>query len=164
MVSKQSQVINIMLSFFWWYVDFLSFIFFVFSFCFSKWSNFISCFISNQISIASGGFWTTRLEAVFAASIPVFVTASINFFTIFSCEWEKTIYFNVFSVLWFCWISHFYNVYPIISVIFTLSAISTGLLFWSVNHNWMDWNSALVVFSIINKWGEIVINSFSCLI
>ena len=28
----------------------------------------------------------------------------------------------------------------------------------------MDWNSALVVFSIVNKWGEIVINWPNCLL
>ena len=39
-----------------------------------------------------------------------------------------------------------------------LSSISSGLLFWSVNHNSMNWNCALVVFHIANEWGEIVIN------
>ena len=41
---------------------------------------------------------------------------------------------------------------------FTLSSISKGLIFWSVNHNSIDWNSAIVVFSNVNKWDEIVIN------
>ena len=57
-----------------------------------------------------------------------------------------------------------YDVYPIISVIFTLSSISSGLLFWSVNHNWIDCNPALVVFSIVNKWGKIEINWPNCLL
>ena len=39
-----------------------------------------------------------------------------------------------------------------------ISSILSGLLFWSIHHSWMDWNSALVVFSIANKWGEIVIS------
>ena len=28
----------------------------------------------------------------------------------------------------------------------------------------MDWNSALVVFSIVNEWGKIVINWLNCLL
>ena len=28
----------------------------------------------------------------------------------------------------------------------------------------MDWNSALVVFSIVNKWGELVVNLPNCLL
>ena len=47
MVLKQSQVINNLLSFFWWYVAFLSFI--SFALCFTYWSNFIGYFIFNQI-------------------------------------------------------------------------------------------------------------------
>ena len=50
------------------------------------------------------------------------------------------------------------EVHPVISVIFTLSSMSSGLLVWSVKHNWIDWNSGLEVFSIVNKWGEIAIN------
>ena len=45
-----------------------------------------------------------------------------------------------------------------------LSSISSGLLFWSVNHTWMNGNSELVVFSIVNEWGEIVINWSNCLL
>ena len=45
-----------------------------------------------------------------------------------------------------------------ISVVFKVSSISSGLLSWSANHNWIGWNSALVVFSIVNKWDKIVIN------
>ena len=45
-----------------------------------------------------------------------------------------------------------------------LFSISSGLLFWSVNHNWINWNSALVVFSIVEKWGETVINWPNCLL
>ena len=41
---------------------------------------------------------------------------------------------------------------------FTPSSISSGLLFWLVNHNSTDLNSALVVFSIVNEWCEIVIH------
>ena len=58
----------------------------------------------------------------------------------------------------------FFNIYPIISVIFTLFSISSGLLFWSVHHTWMDWNSVLAVFSIAYKCGEIVINEPNCLL
>ena len=48
-------------------------------------------------------------------------------------------------------------------MIFTLSSISNGLLFWSVNHTSINENSALVVFSIVNEWGAIVINGTNCL-
>ena len=53
---------------------------------------------------------------------------------------------------------------PVINVIFTLSSISSGPLLWSVNHDSIAWNSALVVFSIVNKWGEIVIKWPNCLL
>ena len=68
-----------LLSFFWWYIDFLSAAFFFFTLCFTYWSNFTGYFISNQISSCFCSFWTTRLETVFAAYIPVFVAVSINF-------------------------------------------------------------------------------------
>ena len=47
-------------------------------FCYTYWSYFIRYFISNQIS-CSFCCWTTLLEAVFAAFIPVFVVLSIKF-------------------------------------------------------------------------------------
>ena len=46
---------------------------------------------------------------------------------------------------------------------FTLSSISSGMLFWSVNHTLMDWNSALAVFKIVNEWGATGINWSNCL-
>ena len=135
MVSRQSQVINSLLSVFWWYVDFLSFIFL--SLLFVLPNEVILCSISSPIksSVASAVFWITRLGAVFTALfLFFFFFYSIHqFFTIFitkfSCEWQKTVSFNVFSVICFCWISYICNVYPIISVIFTLPSISRGLLF-----------------------------------
>ena len=64
--------------------------------------------------VASAVFWTTHLEAVFTASIPVFVAVSINFLTIFiakfSCKGQKAVSFNVFSKFWFCWTSPLCNV------------------------------------------------------
>ena len=44
------------------------------------------------------------------------------------------------------------------SVIFTLSSISSGLLFWSVNQISVNENSALVVFNIVSERVAIVIN------
>ena len=44
------------------------------------------------------------------------------------------------------------------SVIFTLSSIFNGLLFWSVNHISMNENSTLAVFNIAGELGVIVIN------
>ena len=43
-------------------------------------------------------------------------------------------------------------------MIFTLSSKSIGLLLWSANHTLIDWNSALVVFNIVNEWDAIVTN------
>ena len=80
--SKQSQVINNLFSFFWWNINFFCFFWFFLFFSFTYWSNFISYFISYQIiksSVASAVFWTTLLDAIFAASMPVFVAVSINF-------------------------------------------------------------------------------------
>ena len=57
--------------------------------------------------VASAVFCTTLLVAVFAVSIPVFVAVSINFFL---------------------YLSHFYNVYLIINMRFTLSSISSAML------------------------------------
>ena len=37
------------------------------------------------------------------------------------------------------------------SVIFTLSSISSGLLFWSVNQSSMNGDSALVVFNTVGE-------------
>ena len=71
--------------------------------------------------------------------------------------------FNIFSIFWFSWTSYFYNIYPIIGVISTLSSISIGLLFWSVTPASMDENSVFVVFSIVNEWGDILINCLNCL-
>ena len=107
--SKQFKVMDDSLSFFWWNVKFL--LLSLFSPFLLVGSNFISYFISNQISC---------LKAVFAVFCPVFVAVSINFSTIFitefSCKWQKARSFNAYSKSWFCWISHFYDVWPIISI------------------------------------------------
>ena len=54
--------------------------------------------------VASAGFYTTFLDAAFAASIAL-VAASINFCTIFitkvSTKRQNTITFNTFSKSWF---------------------------------------------------------------
>ena len=146
------------LSFFWWNVNFFCFLYFFLFFWFKSWSNFISYFISNQISC---------LEAVFAASFTVFVAVSINFSTIFitefSCKWQKAISFNAYSKSWFYWVSHFYDVWPIISIKLTLSSISSALLVRSVNQTSTEENSVLTVFIIVKECGEIFINCPNCL-
>ena len=65
--------------------------------------------------VASAVFWTTLLEAVFVASIPVFVAVSINFLTYLSpnflANYKKlnpSTYFLYFGS------AHFDNNYPII--------------------------------------------------
>ena len=110
-------------------------------------------------------FLTTLLQVVFAASIPVFVALPINFLSYLSPNfiicwglWQKAITLNIFSILWLSGISQFYNIYPIIRVTSTLSSVSRSLLFWSVKHTSMDENSGFVVFSIVNEWGDILIN------
>ena len=45
-----------------------------------------------------------------------------------------------------------------ISVILTLSSISRGSLFWSVNHTSIDENSVFIVLSIINECDNILFN------
>ena len=50
-----------------------------------------------------------------------------------------------------------------ISVKLTLSSISRGLLFWSVNHTSIDKNFVLVVLSIVNECDAIFISCPNCL-
>ena len=119
--------------------------------------------------VVSAVFWATLLEPFFTATLPVFVQYPSIFYNIyhfyhFCSKWQKAISFNVFSVFWFYWISHFYKIEPIIGVTFTLSSICSGLLFWSINHNSIDSNFALVVFTIVNEWGEIGIHGPNCLL
>ena len=52
----------------------------------------------------------------------------------------------------------FYNIYPIISVKFTLSSISSALLHWSVNQTSTELNSLLTVFIIVKTCGEMFNN------
>ena len=143
---------NHLLPFFWWIVNFLYFLCFISFFWFTSWSNFISYFISNQISSSFCSFWTTVLEAVF-------VSVSINYFSIFitrfSCKWQNSIFFNIFSVFSFCWISYFY-IYPMISVKLALSLILSALLIWSVNQTSTEKNSVLTVFIIVKECDEIL--------
>ena len=55
------------------------------------------------------------------------------------------------------------SIYPVTNVIFTLSSISRGLLFLSVNHTSINENYVFMIFSIINGCGEILINCLNCL-
>ena len=158
MESKQCQVINNLLSFFWCYVNFLSLAFFLFTFCFEVILSAILFPIKSPV--VSDVFWATHFEAVFAASIPVFVPVSFNFLLYLSINFignDKNPYFLTYFM-------YFGSVEYLIFIIFTYTSISSGLLLWSVNHTWMDWNHGLVVFSIIDTWGEIVINWLNCLL
>ena len=128
------MVINNLLSFFWWYVDFLSFVFFFFTLCFTYWSNFIGCFISNQISCRFWIFLNYSLKSsFFAASIPVFVAVSINvlpylppnFLTNDEKPYLLTYFLNFGSVEYLIFI-----IYAQYCVVFILCSISSGLLFW----------------------------------
>ena len=126
-----------MLSFFWWNVSFFYFLCFNIFFWFTSLSNFISYVISNQIysrfySFLNYSFWCSfcSIYSCFCCSINLLLNI---FITKFSGKWQKAIFFNIFSRFWFGCISHFYNVYPIISVKLTLSVFSSVLLIWSVN-------------------------------
>ena len=154
-----------MLSFFWRYVHFLyfiCFIFFFFTFCFTCWSKFISYYISNQIICSFCGFLNYSFRRSFCSIFSCFYCSIYYLFVVlitrFSWQWQKAPAFNIFFNFWFCWISHFYNVYPIISVILILSSISRGLLFCSGNHASVEGYSVFAVFSIVNEWGAMVTN------
>ena len=139
--------------FFWWNVNFFCFLCFYLLIYLLK--EFYQLFYFKS-PVASAVFWTTHLEADFAAFIPIFVAVFITFFTIFiTCKWQKAISFNVFSKLWFCWLSHFYNVYPIISAKLTFSSVSNALLAWSVNQTSTEEDSVLTVF--VKEHGKIFI-------
>ena len=96
-------------------------------------NNLICYFISDQIFCSFCSFLTTRLEAVFAESVTVFVGITISFLEYFSPDflandkkpYPLTYFLSFGSVEYLV----FYNVYSIISAIFTLSSISSGLLF-----------------------------------
>ena len=130
--------------FFWYNINFFYCLCFPFFFWFINGSDFNSHFVSNQISRSFCSFLNNSLEAVFAASIPVYS-------------------FSVFSVFWFCGISQCYNVYLIITVKLTLSPISSALLTWSINQTSTERNSVLTVFIIVKECVEIFINSPNCL-
>ena len=72
---------------------------------------------------------------------------------------QKSIFFYIYSIFRFNWISYFYKMkwlyYLITRVKFILPSISNGLLIWSVNHTSMAWNSELYVFKKIWFFGEI---------
>ena len=76
---------------------------------------------------------------------------------------QKAVSFNVSSVFCFCWIYHFYNVYPIMSVKLTLSSILSALLTWSVKQTSTEENSVLTVLIIVKEYGEIFTSSLNCL-
>ena len=97
---------------------------------------------------------------MFTASIPVFVAVSTTFIFV---KWQKTTSFNMFSVFWFCWISHFYNVYTMIGVKLKLSSISSALLTWFVNQTSTEENLVLNMFIIFEEKGKIFINCQNCL-
>ena len=116
--------------------------------------------------VASAVFWTTLLEVVFAVSILFLLQYPLSFYHIYhqiSGKRQKVISFNISSVFSFCWISHFYDVYPKNSVKLTLSLTSSALLTWSVNQTSTEENSALIVFIIVKECGEIFINYPNCL-
>ena len=122
---------------------------------------FISYFIFNHISSCFCSFLNNSFRNSFCCSINlqypfyhIYHRINVN---------EKVISLNIFSVFWFCWISHFYNAYPIISVKLTLSSIGSALLKWSVNQTSTEENSIAIVFIIVKERGEIFINCANCL-
>ena len=126
---------------------FISFIFF-----------FLYFFVSSADVIALAFLFpikspvTTLLGAAFAAASTDFVLVSVNFFYHFFLQMRTSyILWRNFFIIWFSWISYFYNNYPIISVIFTLSSISSCLLFWWVYYTSSNETSVFVVFNINNE-------------
>lgn len=112
-------------------------------------------------------FYITPLEVVFATSISVFVAVYINLFTIFITKWQNEN--DKKSYLWMYFLSPgwvecvIYNYYRMINVLLALSSISRGLLLWSINHALINKTSVLVVFDIVNQWGDKVISCQNCL-
>ena len=68
-----------LLSFFWWYVNFLTFVFFSLLFALPTEIILLAILFPIKSPVASVVFLTTLLEVVFAASIPAFVEVSNNF-------------------------------------------------------------------------------------
>ena len=101
-----------MLTFFWWYKNLFPFIcfkpfflsFFYCFFSFTCWSYFINCFISNEIFYCFFCFWTTLLEAVFAASIHFFVAVSTNFLPVYHHVLLKKTKNDILKHIFFFWV------------------------------------------------------------
>ena len=68
------------------------------------WDSYLPKQYSHNGDMGKLGYYTTFLDAAFAASIPVLVAVSINFCTIFitkvSSKRQNTITFNTFSKSW----------------------------------------------------------------
>ena len=163
------------MTFFWRIINFFYFVcfilvlfFFTFSFYLLKLLYQLFYFQLNLLLLLLFVFLNYYFRSSFCSIYPSFCCSIHWFFTIFltklSNKWQKAIFFNIFSVFWFYWKSHFYNIYPIIRVILTLSSISSCLLLWSVNHTSMDENSVFIVFNIVNKWGDILTDQIACLV
>ena len=75
--SKQSQVINNFLPFFWWNVNFFYFFFFSFSIGLRIEVILSAILFPIKSAVASAVFWTTLFEVAFVGSIPVFF--AVNF-------------------------------------------------------------------------------------
>ena len=154
--------------FFWWNVNLFCFLCFFLFFRFTFWSNFISYFISNQVFCCFCSLLNYSIRRSFCGIYSCFCCSIHYFFTIFitefSWKWQKAISFNVFSKFWFCWISNFCNVYPIISVKLRLSSTSSALLARSLNQTSTEENSILTVFIVVEECGEIFIHCPNCLL
>ena len=124
-------------------------------------------FISNQISSLFYSFLNNPLLSQFFQHLLLFLLQHplICYHIYHEIFWQirKAISFNIFSIFWFCWKSHFYNAYPMISVKLTLSSISNASLTCPVKQNLRGENSVLTVFIIAKKCRKIFINSPNCL-
>ena len=127
---------------FWWDIDFwglIALLFWLF-FRFTGWSNFISRLISYQTTSSLCNFCSTLLDPVFAASIPVFVSVSINFLSNLLPKFLQTIRIYILECI-FCLLAGL-NTSFILDVIYfllslycpTIASCLHYLLFQEVSH------------------------------
>ena len=134
-------------------------------FC-NSFADFFETLAILSAPVPSVIFWIALFDAVFIASVVDFLALSrsfwpyllFKFLTVFLAKEKKSISFYIYSISWFDWISHFYNLHLITEVKFILSSIFNGWLFWSVNHTLISSYSESNVFKKIWFVEKVVIN------
>ena len=126
-------------------------------FCFDFFENFVillAILVPVKAAVDFAVVWITLFEVVLSVSVVDYLGWSIPlkflliflpiFLPTFLAEDKRSILFYKYLMSWLNWIVHhflYFTTWLITKVIFILSSISSGLEFWSVNHNSIYKNS-----------------------